>query len=228
MSNRGAHRAIETQVEALGPVLYAGMASSLASAHGRRRGLDHTKYPHLLPLLVRTELREFFESNVMPPGWVVSGDSRRMGQLLLAHGEMNLEIRVLKERRATHPGGVPVAGSNNTRRRAWQADRLDLIWPSSSSRGGVVIGPGSPVELVRLLLVWDFVPGTRLQQFTLRVVHTIGAGIYGRAVPCDLILDVKDGGEIFTIRDFAGAAEDYDLFARGDVVLDEKADDLGT
>lgn len=83
MSSQGIHRAIETQAEALGPVLYAGVASAVAAAHVRRRGLEHSKYPHLLPLLVRTELREFLESNPIPLGWDVDGDPRKMGQLLL-------------------------------------------------------------------------------------------------------------------------------------------------
>lgn len=218
MSGREVRRAIELQAEALGPVLYSGLATSLTAAHSRRQGLKHSKYPHLLPMLVRTELREFLESNRMPPGWSVGGDPRKMGQLLLNHRHLNLEMRVLKERRATYPNGIPVAGRNPARRAVWAADRLDLTWPSSTR-------VGHPDELVRLLLVWDLVTGSHLREFTLRVVHTIGTGIYGRAVPCDLVLDVKDGGGIFKSLEFTGSQENEDLFA---IEIDEEGDEIGS
>lgn len=229
MSRRETRRVIEVQAEVLGPVLYAGMAASLTAAHARRRGLDHSQYPHLLPLLVRAELREFLDASPMPLGWTVGGDSRKMGQLLLCHDELNLEMRVLKERRTTYPNGIPVAGRNPSRREAWAADPLDLRWASSStgSRPGQMVR-GRQVGQVRLLLVWDFVEGSRLQEFTLRVVHTIGAGVYGRAVPCDLILDVKDGGEIFKSLEFVGSEEDADFFGPGTIEIDEGGDEVGS
>ena len=230
MSSRGTHRAIEVQAEALGPVLYAGVAASVAATHARRKGLKHSKYPHLAPLLVRVELREFLESAVMPPGWDVGGEPWRMGQLLLVNQDLNLEMRVLKERRATYPNGVPVAGRNPSRRQAWTSDPLDLVWPSPASAGDAhsATPVGRPADLVRLLLVWDFVSGTELQEFTLRVVHTTDPGVYGRAVPCDLILDVKDGGEIFKSLEFTGSPENDDLFQAPVIEIDEEGGDLGS
>src|SRR5438067_840419 len=94
-------RMIEQQANALGPVLHTGVATALAAAGRRRQGLEHARYPHLLPFLMRAELREFLESNQLPDGWKVEGDPRKMGQLLLINEKNNLVTRFLKERRTT-------------------------------------------------------------------------------------------------------------------------------
>lgn len=203
MSSGDVRRAIEVQTEALGPVLYAGAATALTASRKRRRGLAHERYPHLLPLLMRVEMREFLEENPLPNGWVVGGDSTKMGQLLLHQPDLNLQMRFLKERRRTYPGGVPVAGRNPSRREDWIAEPFDFALPAGSNT------PGS----VRLLLLWDFLSRRDLKRFSLRIVHTLTPGVYGKAVPCDLILDVNDGGEIFKRLEFTGAPQDRDFFA---------------
>lgn len=213
MSDGDVRKVIEVQAEALGPLLRSGVATSLAAAHVRRKGLDHTKYPHLVPFLMRAEMREFLERNALPSGWVVSGDPRKMGQLKLNHSEIGLEMLFLKERRRAYPNGVPVAGKNKARRQVWAdvpIDNLDLSAPQ-----------GDPA---RFLLLWDFLDGS-LDQFTLRIVHTIAAGVYGKAVPCDLILDVNDGGEIYKRLEFTGSPDNDDLFA---VDVDEKENESGS
>lgn len=224
MSEVGSHHGIEVQAQALGPLLFAGVATSVMVAETRRRGLEHSKYPHLAPILVRAELREYLEATALPNGWIVGGDPRLMGQLLLENEDLNLRMRVLKERRATYPGGIPPAGKNRARRQAWTAAPLDLVWPSPNLTVRSAAAPADrPGELVRLLLVWDFVAGTNLREFTLRVVHPTEPGIYGKAVPCDLVLDIKDGGEIFKSLEFTGSPQDDDLFGRT-VEIDEEGD----
>jgi len=179
------------------------MAVSLASAGKRTRGLPYERYPHLLPLTMRAEFREYLERESIPGGWSVGGDSRAMGQLLLQHAELGLEMRFVKERRRSYPGGIPVAGKNAARRARWTQPPLDLHIPGASR---TVIDP------VNLLLCWDFAARKTLDEFRLRIVHTLAPGTYGSAVPCDLILDVENGGTIFTHLAFAGADEDEDFF----------------
>lgn len=201
MSGVNFRQVIEVQATVLGPVLHAGVATSLAAARTRNRGLSHQRYPYLIPSHMRAELREYLEANPLPNGWLLGGDSRRMGQLLLAQPDLNVEMRVLKERRRTYPNGVPVAGKNQARREVWAdvpIDDLDFSAP--------------PADPARFLLLWDFRRGS-LDEFTLRIVHTIAPGVYGKAVPCDLILDVNDGGEIYKRLAFTGSPDDDDLFA---------------
>lgn len=210
MSSGDIRGVIETQAQVLGPVLHAGMAVSLTASGGRRRGLSHEKYPHLLPGLLRCELREYLEREGVPTGWEITGDSRKMGQLKLEQPQYGLELRFLKERRRAYPGGVPVAGASRARRGKWINQELDLRIPQVLPR----VSPTS------LLLLWDFVD-SNVDQFTLRIVHTLEAGVYGRSVPCDLILDVRDGGTIFSRLSFAGDPEDEDLF-NNKIQLDEE------
>jgi len=210
----GIRGVIETQAQVLGPVLHAGMAVSLTASSGRRKGLAHEKYPHVFPGLLRCELREYLEREGVPAGWKITGDSRKMAQLKLEQPEHGLELRFLKERRRTYPGGVPVAGANRARRDMWMNQELDLKIPQDASR----VAPTS------LLLLWDFV-GSDLDRFTLRIVHTLEAGVYGKLVPCDLILEVKDGGTIFSRLSFVGDPEDEDLYGNA-VEIDEEAGGL--
>jgi hypothetical protein len=210
MTNRGdIHRMIEIQANALGPVLHAGVAAALVAARKRGRGLKHAKYPHLVPFLMRAELREFLEVNLLPDGWVIDGDSRKMGQLLLHHEDHNLEMRLLKERRTSYPRGVPPAGQNEARRKFWVDVPLDLDLLSLEADAAA----RRRTEPIRLLLLWDFLTPQTLDEFTLRLVHTLSPGTYGKAVPCDLVLDVKDGGEIFNHLEFAGSPDDENFFS---------------
>lgn len=203
MSNDEARAAIETQAQALGPVLHAGIAVSLTAAGQRMRGLAHDRYPHLLPLTMRAEFREVLEREAIPNDWIVGGDSRAMGQLLLQQPDLGMEMRFVKERRRSYPGGVPTAGKNFARRQRWSQDPLDFEIAGASK---------SVVNPVNLLLCWDFVCRESLDGFRLRIVHTLAPGTYGAAVPCDLILDVEDGGSIFSRLKFAGSDDDEDFF----------------
>lgn len=77
-----------------------------------------------------------------------------------------------------------------------------------------------------MLLLWDFLGPQSLEQFTLRIVHPLEAGEYGRAVACDLILDVKDGGEIFKSLEFTGSPGEDDLFS--EIEIDVEEDESGS
>lgn len=195
--------AVEVQARALGPLLHSGMAASLEGARARNVGLKHSKYPHLVPSCVRAELREFLESSPVPSGWRIGGNSRRMGQLDLENPDLGMSMRFLKERRRTYPGGVPTAGHNQARRQRWTSLPLDFPLPQQVN---------TDVDTLNLLLLWDFRKPGKLDEFRLRIVHTLAPGTYGKPVPCDLIVDVEDGGFIFSQLKFAGSPEDDDLF----------------
>lgn len=204
---------ITAEAHALAPRLHEAVAESLGAARRRLQGLDHSTHPALLPLTLRAELRDRLERSGLVNGWDVAGDPRLMEQLLLRHPDSGLVLRFLKERRRTYPGGVPTAGSNRARQKIWHQGALDL---------GI---PGPDLGRVTCLLVWDLRDPANLEDgFTLRLVHTLSAGTYGRAVPCDLSLELLPGGEIHDRLAFTGDNEDTDLFARADEVeIDETA-----
>ena len=204
MSAETQRSAVEIQAQALGPALHAGMAVSLVAARKRTSGLAHHRHPHLLPLVMRAEFREFLEHEAMPNGWEVSGNPGLMGQLSLSNPQLGMDMRFLKERRRSYPGGVPAAGSNATRRQRWTQDALDLGLPTD---------PEASINPVNLLLCWDFASGSSLDEFRLRIVHTLSPGTYGAAVPCDLILDVEPGGSIFSRLKFTGSDDHEDFFS---------------
>ena len=218
MSSGEIRQAIEVQAGVLGPVLHAGVATSLAGALARNKVFKHGKYPHLMPLMMRAEMREYLEANPTANDWKVDGDPRKMGQLLLKHSDLNMEMQFLKERRRSYPGGVPIAGKNKGRRQRWSNDPLDLDLPGQPQTDAI--------DPVRLLLLWDFLDAQALGQFSLRIVHPLEPGVYGRAVPCDLILEVNDGGEIFKSLEFSGSPDDDNLFGLIDV--DEEENESGS
>lgn len=193
------------QSQVLGPRLYEGMAIAIQDADRRAQGLQHAKYPHLRPMLTRAVAREYLEQEGLPAPWRVDGNPSLMGQLYLTSDDLALTLRVLKERRRSYPGGVPVAGRNPARRSAWQAP-LPLDVPDDDEP-----------PLCELLLLWDYSRGDGDRSgFTLRIVHTVEAGVYGRGVRCDLDLAVQPGGTIFTNLAFTGNDDHEDFFVEVD------------
>lgn len=191
---------VEAQARLLGPRLYEGVAFGIQDAATRAKGFKHTKYPHLRPLLTRASLREFLEAEELPGDWQVDGNPTLMGQLIISEPIMRLSLRVLKERRRTYPGGIPVAGRNPARQRLWQAPLFSLDPPESTAL------------VNELLLLWDYADEEIVEAgFTLRVVHPIETGVHGRAVRCDLDFNVQAGGTVFETLSFQSdpAVEDF-------------------
>lgn len=206
---------VARQAEILGPRLYEGMSVAIHAADSRAKGLHHTTYPHLRPLLTRAEAREYWEHELLPQPWKLGGNPGLMGQLSLEAPELGLSLRLLKERLRTYPEGVPPAGRNPARRRDWQ-EPLPLEEPLDDRAP-------SPIKL---LLLWDYMTSEsdRGAAFSLRIVHPIEAGEYGRAVRCDLDLRVRVGGTIFDQLAFAGDTQEHDFFAD----IDEAGTDEGS
>jgi hypothetical protein len=196
---------VESEARLLGPRLFEGVSVAILEADSRSKGLGHAKYPHLRPMLVRAELREYLEAEGLPGEWRVDGNPALMGQLYLSKRESGLRLRVLKERRRTYPGGVPTAGRSPRRREHWQAPLIPL---SAFANVG-------PARMNELLLLWDYAAATEenAEGFTLRVVHPTEVGVYGRPVRCDIDFAVLTGGTIFEQLVFQGDPEEEDLFA---------------
>lgn len=158
--------------------MYDASSLSLVQADKRLKGFDHFEYPHLRPLVMRAALREQLKDEGLPQSWRLGGLPQRMGQLIIDHDDV--DIRVLKERRKTIPGGVPVAGHNRARKLVWQPG-LDIGHQQRAA-----------IPKTHLLLLWDFINAGRIADgLTLRLVHTVEVGVYGKPVKLDLDLDLS-------------------------------------
>lgn len=201
---------IEQAVSAIGTPLYEGVATGFAQAQARLASLANLKdYPSIQPMLARCEMRNFWLANPLPGAWGVRGNPRLSGQTILANAESGLRLRLLKERSRTYPGGVPVAGSNSARQREWTQPRLGVSLPH-----GVIKEPA------RLLLLWDrLLDRSGDEAITVRVVHPLEPGVYGRSVPIDMDFKVEPDGGIFDALTFRGDPQPDDFFPT--VALDE-------
>lgn len=206
---------ITHQAGVLSGTLDDAMATALAQARDDSRRYPHEKFPHLLPMLLRCAVRMDLEKRYLPPGWELAGNPKLMGQLLLSNDEYAIDLRLLKERRRSM--GVPHAGRNPERQKAWSGD---IALP------GTFPAPAQPTRTT-VLWVWDLLDlpdaeDNEALAFTQRLVHTIAPGSYGRRVPCDLSLDLRHGGGIFDNLEFKGGDDETDLFH---VELDETIED---
>ncbi|MDO5619753.1 hypothetical protein [Kocuria sp.] len=199
---------VEQEVKKLASSLYEATSTGVQEAQTRCRGWKHETYPHFRPLVVRIGLREHLVATGLPPGWEIAGNPGLMGQVYLKHPELGVKLRFLKERRSTYPGGVPVAGKNPARRRAWE-----------QPLPGLEVRRLRPEPEVEFLLLWDYVV-TSLGEFRLRLVHTLEPGRYGQAVRCDVDVDIQPGGELIGDFQFRGGDDDPDLFGETEVEID--------
>lgn len=200
----------------LAPQMYDASSLALVQADQRLQDLSHFEHPYLRPLVMRACLRERLKSEGLPVSWSLGGIPQRMGQLILSNNE--IDVRVLKERRKSIPGGVPVAGSNRKRRLAWQPS-LDI--PSDAQ---------AILPKTHLLLLWDFIdPSSVSAGLTLRLVHTVETGTYGKAVKLDLDLDLSefaDGTQII-LEEFRPDTSEDDVDFFSTEIAKEENDETG-
>jgi hypothetical protein len=204
---------ILTETKRLAPRLYEVVAVGLAKSRSRLSNIDHREHPVLLPLLLRADMRLLLEREGLPEGWEVGGDSRLMEELLFINRDLGLEQRFVKERRRTYPGGIRPAGHSKASRRYYTNPTLDL-------------GPNYELPApttVSLLTAWDLVDASDIDLgFTLRIVHPLEPGVYGRAVKSDLSIDLLPGGEIFDNREFLGSPDLGNIFDEVEVAAEEE------
>jgi hypothetical protein len=193
---------ISDAVAPISPLLFQDTSIALTNAERRIGDLTRSGAVHLRALTMREELRAMLvDQDLM--GWAIEGNPAKMGELYLKHPQAGLLLRVLKERRKTYPGGVPVAGSNQARRAYW-AQHFQPTLPI----------PGLPTaEPLNLHLLWDLVNGQDIEQgFTLRVVHTTEPGTYGSRVPIDLSVELDATVNPWANLQFLGDDEMEDFF----------------
>lgn len=199
-------------VAELEPVVVEGVSHGLNFADRAMQNADRQTFPFYHPLSLRVGFRLFFDSFALPEGWELGGDPARMGQTLLVSSDY--QIRFLKERRRTYPGGAPPAGRNHARQAFYyQPPLLDL----NDVKDRLDIH-----ERERLLLLWDYGDPEQGAEIELRLVRPIGPGIYGEKVPTDLSVPLNGLSTEFR---FVGAnEEDLDLFSV-EISKEENGDD---
>lgn len=204
---------ILSEAKRLAPCLHDVVAAGLAKSRSRLGNIEHREHPVLLPLLLRADMRLLLEREVLPDGWELGGDPRLMEQLLFINRDLGLEQRFVKERRRSYPGGIRPAGHNHASRRYYTNPALDL-------------GPNFELPApskVNLLTAWDLVDASDIDLgFTLRIVHPLEPGVYGRAVKSDLSIDLLPGGEIFDNREFTGNPALGNIFDEVEVAAEEE------
>jgi len=206
---------IETNVKRIAVPLYegvtAGVAKSEAWVSSMARGDD---YPWLLSLAARAHMREYWLDNLRGTGWSVEGRPELMGQTILQSRDHNLALRLIKENKRIHPGGVPAAGASHARRVTWQ-----LPLPGLDLSGEIVAHP----SMAECLLLWDRTLDQGNTIVTVRVVHTIGAGSYGQRVPIDMSFVIRPEGGMYEQLGFRGDPAGDDLFPN----IDQKENESG-
>ena len=172
-------------VAPISPLLFQDVSDALANTEQRVGDLVRGGAVHLRALTMREELRAMLADQDLL-GWAIGGKTGKMGKLYLKHPATGLLLLVLKERRKTYPGGIPVAGANKARRAYWSQPNA-AQWIQ-----GALTGHGMPpAEPLGLLLVWDLVNARNLEHgFTLRVVRTAEPGDFGSRVRLDLSVEL--------------------------------------
>lgn len=214
MSADARSEAVKALLDAVGVSLYEGVIAGLAASDAQMEGVGHREdYPWLASAHSRVGARNYWRDNGIGDGWMLGGNPRLMGQTLLHHAGDGVVLRLLKERRGPHPGGVPAAGPNDARREQWQQPPLAVDVRDASQ---------TPDQVV-LLLLWDRQTQDERDLVTVRAVHTLAPGAFGRAVPIDMSFDINPSGTVFDRLAYRGDDQPDNFFAH----IDE-ADNEGT
>ena len=190
---------------------FEGLSHSLSFANKHNARFVFRQQPHLWSLTARAELRMYFEKHPLPPGWILGGDSRLMGQIIFINSEAGLNVDFLKENRRVHPGGIPPAGSSKSRRQRWATPatlfELDGIHHTRADQ-------------IDLHFAWDYGRDANeavdLNTFQSRILHTTEAGQFGRPVGCNFFFNILPNGELHTTKRFDGDAAEEDFFLKRD------------
>lgn len=198
---------IETHLRRISIPIYEGVAAGVEMADRVMRIVPHPdNYAFFRSSATRIGAREHWIDQGLGPGWGVAGNPALQAQTLLVNPEAGIEMRFLRERRRSYPGGVPVAGHNTARRKAWSQSALPFSLASEPSAQ-------DSIDEITLLLLWDMTADGDIQ---VRVVHPLEPGIYGRAVPVDMEFEVQPGGTLFSHLSYEGDDQNENLFAHID------------
>lgn len=195
---------------ALAPVLHPAMAGALVSTKERLAGIDRQAYGYHYSHLIKILLREALVEEDLGE-WTVAGNSRLNGQTYLEQPNLGIKMKVGKENRRVHPGGVPPAGVTKSQKAHYKDPRqLHLDFPLPEPKWPA----GTPINLH---LLWDH-PAAEdgkldYEAFTLRAVHTTAPSSFGKVVPLDLSFEILASDTVFVRSRFDGDVADEDLFA---------------
>lgn len=180
-------------------VIDEAVASAMATAMDRCRGIDPVYSWHYANT-VRVFTRKHLSNTPLPLGWELGGDPAKMGQIILTKPGL-IDLRFLKG--STHqPGLVPHAGSTLRRQQTWSQSPLPELGAGFSTTGPHTF-----------LMLWNYAQQSRLDSgFTLHLAHPIGPGRYGSRVPCDLLIDIPQGGTAFENLAFPAFEDVEDFF----------------
>ena len=206
---------IRAEARRLSPSLHEIVADGLTRSSKRLSGINRKEHPVLLPLLLRADIRGILNERTLPEGWEFTGDPKLMEQLHFVNRALGIQQKFAKERRRTYPGGIRPAGHTHAGRRFYANPTFDLGPEFESPRPATI----------NLVLAWDLIGEEVEHGFTLRIAHPIDPGVYGRAVPTDLSIDLLPGGEIFDKQEFAGSADLGNIF--DEIDLEAEEDDAG-
>ncbi|MBB1023340.1 MULTISPECIES: hypothetical protein [unclassified Dietzia] len=207
MSTDAIRELVATQLGLITVPLYETVSVGVAAASARLRGFPNVAdYPYLLPTLARAEMNSRLREQA-PEGWKLGGNPRQMGNTTLISDRHNIELRLLKEHARFHPGGIPPAGLGRARQDWWDGPEMALM-----SARDLLPDTYDPKTGIRLLWLWDRAVEDDGERISVRVVHTVGAGRFGRAVPIDYSFEVRPGGEMFSRLHFAGEKQNELFF----------------
>ena len=203
MATDGLVKQIANALSPISPLLFQDISDALTNTELRVGDLVRSGAVHLRALTMREELRSMLKDQDLG-GWAVEGDPSKMGELYLRQPSAGLLLRVLKERRKTYPGGVPVAGSNQARRVYWGQNYQPTL---------PIPGFSAVVKPLNLHLLWDLINGKDIEQgFTLRIVHTTEPGVYGFPVHIDLSVELDATTNPWANIQFLGDDQMADFF----------------
>lgn len=207
---------IFNRIQPVAPRTFAALAEGARECRKSLSKLDPAAHPHVWALTTRAFARESLSAMPLPDGWVVGGNPRLMEQLFLRDEVTGLRMRVLKEVRSV-PGGVPAGSGSNTRKQSWTSPPLQQILPGMPSSEG--LRGKTDLSDVELLLLFAAHYGAGEPGHSLRAVHPLEPGVFGRRVPIDLDIHIPPGGDIqlSDVREaFVGQEAEVDLYAEID------------
>ncbi|UBH24919.1 hypothetical protein KW076_01590 [Micrococcus porci] len=198
---------VEGHLSRVATPIFEGVAAGVEMADRIMRTVpNRDNYPAFRSMATRIGAREHWINQGLGPGWHIAGNPAMQAQTLLVNPAAGIEMRFLRERRRSYPGGVPVAGHNAARREAWSQSPLPFTLSGDPSTQ-------EAIDEIILLLLWDMTTDGDIQ---VRVVHPLEPGVYGRAVPVDMEFQVQPGGTLFSRLSYEGDDQNENLFAHID------------
>lgn len=156
---------------------------------------------HVLRGLVYQQLVD----DPLPGQWIVTGNHRQNGKIVLTFGSGEMALRFMH---AFPAGRAPLAGPNRARRAYYTQQALADLSDVNN------------IPTQRLILVWQEVPG--VDTFDITVLRPLGPGSIRRQVRSDLEVPLARTLTIFEQTQFDTADDVEELF------FDFHEDDLGT